>query len=456
VLEEHRFTSHAVDALLGQNGRASLERGDLAHLDRLLSEGAPLAILVRLFVAGLATDMPAAARTLAPAAVDAFVDAGLVSVADDRVHPEAMLEEIDGLVLASDARRHSHRPDFVMRVSATTVALAGLTIRRPVQAALDIGCGSGYQALLAARHSDHVTAIDANPRAVAFARFNAALNGVGNVTFAEGDLFSDLPARQFDLIVSNPPFVISPGLDHQFRDSGRAGDAVCAQLARSIPAALAASGTGQFLVNWPVSRTGWRDHLTGWFKGDACNVWILHETTEPAAAYVAKWLDETVAQPGPGVPLYDEWTDWFDRHGIVAVGYGLVTVRPCDPGRGWVVIEDAPDDYTLPCGDEMAANLERRIRLDTANDATLLRKVWRRAPSVVLDDAPDGFEARLARGLCWRHPLDLDTAMVLAGCDGVRPLRDVIARVASDADASETSILPKLRPLMIHGLLCES
>src|SRR4051794_23015683 len=231
ALDLNGFDAAGVDRILGPEVRAQVARGDLAVAARRLCDESPLVTLVRLFVAGLPSSGAAASRALAPMELEAAVDAGLVSVEGVQAHPQVMLQPIGDLVIASDVRSRRDRPDFVMQVSSTTVALAGLTIRRPVEAALDIGCGSGFQALLAARHSARVSAFDANPRAIEYARLNARLNGLGTVSFEGGALFAPLPDGQFALIVSTPPFVISPGLGHQFRDSGLEGDAVCRHLA---------------------------------------------------------------------------------------------------------------------------------------------------------------------------------------------------------------------------------
>ena len=85
---------------------------------------------------------------------------------------------------------------------------------------LDLGTGSGFLALLASRRSQHVLATDSNPRAVDMTRFNAILNDIGNVETAAGDLFEPTGDLEFDLIISNPPFVVSPENEHLFRDSG--------------------------------------------------------------------------------------------------------------------------------------------------------------------------------------------------------------------------------------------
>lgn len=66
-----------------------------------------------------------------------------------------------------------------MNVPATTARLlAALTVRRSIGTALDLGTGGGVQALLAARHSRRVVAVDVNPRALRYTAFNARLNGL--------------------------------------------------------------------------------------------------------------------------------------------------------------------------------------------------------------------------------------------------------------------------------------
>ena len=75
--------------------------------------------------------------------------------------------------------------------------------------ALDMGCGSGYLALMLKRHGAEVVwGADIHPLAVECARKNAAQNpDVGPVTFVQSDLFASIPAPiKFDLIVFNQPF----------------------------------------------------------------------------------------------------------------------------------------------------------------------------------------------------------------------------------------------------------
>src|SRR6185369_14241112 len=101
--------------------------------------------------------------------------------------------------------------------------------RTAVDRVLDLGCGQGLQALLAAPHAADVVATDRNPRAVSLTRLAAALNG-SSVAARQGDLLEPVTGELFDLVVSNPPFVVSPGRRYTYRDAGLEGDEVCRRL----------------------------------------------------------------------------------------------------------------------------------------------------------------------------------------------------------------------------------
>ncbi|MFJ5534982.1 HemK2/MTQ2 family protein methyltransferase [Streptomyces sp. NPDC093261] len=93
----------------------------------------------------------------------------------------------------------------------------------PAADVLDLGTGSGAVALAAARLGTHVTAVDISWRAVLATRVNALLSRQ-NISVRRGDLTSAVPGRSFDLVVSNPPYVPSPGRAAP-RGAARAWDA---------------------------------------------------------------------------------------------------------------------------------------------------------------------------------------------------------------------------------------
>ncbi|RJQ16981.1 methyltransferase domain-containing protein [Candidatus Woesearchaeota archaeon] len=77
---------------------------------------------------------------------------------------------------------------------------------------LDMGTGTGIQAIVAAKAgASHVDAADICPEAVACARHNAQLNGLEHkITVYESNLFSSIPAKQYDTIIANLPIMDYP------------------------------------------------------------------------------------------------------------------------------------------------------------------------------------------------------------------------------------------------------
>ncbi len=82
---------------------------------------------------------------------------------------------------------------------------------------LDVGTGSGCIAITLAVNCPvaTITAIDVSPAALAIARDNAEKHKVaGRIRFEAGDLFDPLAdGEQFDLIVSNPPYISSAEIE---------------------------------------------------------------------------------------------------------------------------------------------------------------------------------------------------------------------------------------------------
>jgi release factor glutamine methyltransferase len=71
---------------------------------------------------------------------------------------------------------------------------------------LEIGSGSGFLSLVAAKRGALVTAVDINPDAVEATKKNAADNGFPNIVVLQSDIFSAIPDKSFDVIIVNPPY----------------------------------------------------------------------------------------------------------------------------------------------------------------------------------------------------------------------------------------------------------
>jgi len=71
---------------------------------------------------------------------------------------------------------------------------------------LDIGTGSGIQALTAAENAEKVTAAEINKKAIKQAKLQAEIEKIKNIEFVESDLFDNIKGK-FDLICFNPPYL---------------------------------------------------------------------------------------------------------------------------------------------------------------------------------------------------------------------------------------------------------
>ncbi|GAA3386598.1 class I SAM-dependent methyltransferase [Cryptosporangium minutisporangium] len=94
---------------------------------------------------------------------------------------------------------------------------------RPIRRAVDIGCGTGAGAIAVAKRAPdaEVLAVDINENALRYAEVNVALAGTDGVHPCRSNLLHDV-SGSFDLIISNPPFMVDPA-GRAYRDGGGPG-----------------------------------------------------------------------------------------------------------------------------------------------------------------------------------------------------------------------------------------
>jgi len=447
------WSAAALDDLLGLTARTHLDRDELAPILRRTTEGSPLATLARLFVIGAPVSREQAAAAGVP-------PSWLKDDGTARVRLQAVAHGGIEVTVPHDAGRASAgtHPDAVLGVGAASLTLAAATPRRNVGRTLDLGTGSGVQALLADDHSDAVVATDHNPRAVAFARLSAALNGV-DLDVREGDLLAPVVGDAYDLVVSNPPFVIGPRARYTYRDAGLTGDEVSRRLVGELPAVLASDGVAVLLVNWlHLAGEDGDDRVRSWVPS-GCDAWVVQRELAAPQEYVTAWLrdgDEGARFDA----LYDEWMDWFEQSRVEAVAFGVLALRRTT--RAPSVVLDVVDQPIGIWGDEMTDHFARQ---DALADGVLDR-AWRLRADVRLHQVAsredDGWyvETQLVQqsaGLRWSGGTDEHGAALLAGCDGTVPLRTLFSLLAVSAGIPEDEAveqgLPAVQRLVDQGFL---
>ncbi len=446
---------------------------DRAHFRHLTRRGRPLDGLMRLFLLGIPESIEAARRALAPVPPEEWAHAGLVAIDGSQVHGLVRMMAFRGLLLASDHQEtpgREARPDQVMGLTSSTAVLADSTLRRPVGSTLDLGTGSGVQAFLAAGHSDRVWATDASARALDFARFNAAFNGYGEkIDFLEGDAFEPVRGRTFDLIVSNPPFAMTPSRRFVYRDSGVPLDGFARALIQNGARALNEGGFCQIVGDWAhIEGLDWKERLAGWFAGTGCDAWVMRTDTHDAAGYAHMWIRDT-EETGEeeAARLYDEWLAYYARERVEAVSTGLIAIRKASGGGNWLRIEDGPAGNSGPFGEYVLRGFGLRDFLETArSDAALLGAKLRVAEGARLDHVCEWGDAswrirsakiRLAQGLQYEGNIDLRLAGMVALCDGRHTLGEILAKTAEtlgeDVERITPNCLALMRQLIERGFL---
>ena len=245
-----------------------------------------------------------------------------------------------------------------------------MTVREQVDSALDLGCGCGIQALYLATHASRVVATDVSARACALTQFNAALNET-TIDVREGSLFEPVAGETFDLIVSNPPFVITPDSVRgtagllEYRDGGMDRDNLIAVILRDAPLCLNVGGTLQMLANWeiPASRnpdTQWAQRVDAWLEGLPVDAWVVQRDVLEPARYVDMWIRDSGGQLMPRADYDRAFTSWlvdFRRAGTGAIGMGFVALRRLDEAEaasGGVRAYDLALDGHAPRGRDVA------------------------------------------------------------------------------------------------------
>ncbi|MGW0766303.1 DUF7059 domain-containing protein [Streptomyces sp. NPDC002676] len=473
------FTADGLLDLLGAPAYAALARSETVPALRATRGDTPLETLVRLFL--LQQPVPHA-RVAAVLPVEEALEAGwLTRVADDEVAATVDVRPYGGpggedWFIVSDlgcavggAGGIGQRDEsVVLGVGGASTTLAGITVRTPVAAALDLGTGSGIQALHAAQHVTRVTATDLNPRALHITALTLALSGAPAAELREGSLFE--PVRddeKFDLIVSNPPFVISPGTRLTYRDGGMGGDDLCRSLVQQAGERLNEGGFAQFLANWQhVAGEDWQDRLRSWVPR-GCDAWIVQREVQDITQYAELWLRDAGdhrQDPAEYQARYDAWLDEFEARKVRAVGFGWITLRRTGAAEPTITVEEWPHPVEQPLGDTIRAHFDRIDYLREHDDAALLESHFKLAAEVVQEQVglpgaedPEHVVLRQHRGMRRATKVDTVGAGFAGVCDGTLSagvILDAIAQLVGEDPVSLRDRTPaQIRLLVEQGFL---
>ncbi len=410
-------------------------------------------------------------------------------------------------------------PDHVMPVGGATRTLAALAAYGAGERVLDVGTGCGYHAILAALCGARVTATDVSARALGYARFNAALAGA-EIDFRRGSLLepvrdsrSDLAdavdsvdswsaARErYDVVVSNPPFVITPEAARAdgvrtYRDGGREGDSLLAELVGELRGVLAPGGRAWMLGNWEIKASYAApdrpfDAVPDWARGpaawisDGLDAWVIQREDLAPLDYAEMWLRDGGQTPRDRgyEEAYAAWLEDFERRGVVGVGMGYISVRApegesgdWDAGdwdasgsdaedsakrRPWRRFEELSGPAPIDLHGYVEGAWAHRDLLCAGDSALLAARLVCRGVEHRLHapGQPEPFMLKLAQVAGFAVEVQVTSAVagVVGACDGeltLGALCDAVAQLLGEpVENVRTEVLPAVRELVGLGIL---
>ncbi|MFF1832216.1 methyltransferase [Paenarthrobacter sp. NPDC058040] len=503
------YTVDGVADFLGESAYAALSRDQLIPAllvtDRLARTDDPglraLSVIVRLWLLAVpqtASDVDAAVPGVGSAGL---AELGLVNVADHAVTAKVDLRpygwdaNADGtggaeLWVASDLAAHQQagvlRHDHVLGIGQASTTLVQTTIRKHTQRALDLGTGCGIQTFHLLHHCEHVTATDISERALAFTRFNLLLNASqlgldpedleARVSLRLGSLLEPVAGEKFGLVVSNPPFVITPRTSSEttadqftYRDGGLPGDDIVSSLVKSLGMVLEPGGTAQMLGNWEItSGAGWRDRPASWLDGAGMDVWFIQREQVGPEQYAETWLQDA-SETRDRVHYQEAYAAYladFAARKVEGIGFGMIWLRrPSAEADVLNWFEEITYPIEQPIGPHLGAAVDRadwvaanniaEAHLVVADDVTEERHQRPGAPH------PGVILLRQGAGLRRTNLLSTELAGFVSTCDGELSVGQIVTALEVllgggedfDAEAFRDGLFSDVRNLVRDGFL---
>jgi SAM-dependent methyltransferase len=349
------------------------------------------------------------------------------------------LYPIRDLFIASDRWSnpdHSARqmfPDIVYpALTKSAKQFIDYTSFDPCEDFLELCAGTAPAALLAARTAKNVWAADIAERSIDFAKFNAALNGIHNVTFALGDLYQPVEGLTFDRISAHPPYVPVLKPAEIFYGGGEVGEEITKRIVEGLPTKLKEGGRfycRTMGTERPIQN--FEHRVREWLGANHAEFDVAlfaTQTFEPRQFA----LEETMAKNG-GRDQYGQWETLFTKNNISGLVIGIVIVQRKIGQRPAFTIRRTIRTGTPLAALEWAMRWETELQTPGATERILQAKPLATSGIEILvrHILRDGEISQESFTLTLEHPFAMDCkvqpwmAALLPLCDGKTSVADL-------------------------------
>ena len=332
ILKSLDYNQKQICKCIGIKDLQNIQPTHLAYYDHFILREEPLHYLIRLFLLRGRICKDEAKKLFGKSLFETLLAIKMLGVENEKAFSYVALFSVDGFWIATDHRflflkEDIMQEDPVMYIGSDSLGLIQSAPRYPSKYTLDLCTGSGVQAIVASLYSNRVLAIDINPRAVRFARFNAMLNGIHNMQVQLGSLYDGLDNHSFDTILANPPFVPSPNLETKFRDGGSSGEDVLKKIIEGASKKLSENGQ-LFIVTDLVNVDAYQQKLASWWNNKKADILLLKTADRDEVLFSVPHCHYPFGQSYEDytTELFN-WVENFRSENLVAVNFGYILVK---------------------------------------------------------------------------------------------------------------------------------
>lgn len=406
-----------------------------------------LDLLISLFALGESVIHEELSQFLSNSQQQALIELGLLQpFRVEQFFAPVSVGPVDELFFVSDRWNLPDGSPFQIADDAVYPAITPNTLKfldtvpqASCEALLDVGTGTGVGALLgAAAYAKHAWAVDVTARSALFARFNARLNGIANVTVGQGDLYEPVNGLTFDRIIAHPPYVPVLTRHWAFHDGGDDGELLTRRLIEGLPNFLRPGGVFHCYAMGSDRELPYERRMRDWLGESHAEFdvqLVVKNQMEPMQFGMQNVLkhDDSNADLG-------KWRQLFRQYHVRKLLFGTMTIRRLEESRKCFTVRRMGGERSTRAEAEWLSRVEAALATDDAAETVLQ---WRprlaSTPSLLVrhtvedgEFTPSHYEVQTQYPFLTDAEMPAWSAVFLARCKGERTTAELLEDLKSD------------------------